>query len=118
MSTPLSSSTKLGVMLESGRLRGSMRFGNAAAQPKGVRHIGPQAEIVHFVVEQHARAAWNDSGTEQQIDRDRCRNAITFAVHNRQMRRVVAFDAVVSTDSSASLRVACVRSMSAARLRA
>src|ERR1700712_315038 len=74
-STPFSSSTKVGVMLESGLLPGSMRL---AAQPKRIRQVGPQCEIVHLIVEQHPGPVGDDSRTEKQIDRDGRRDAIAL----------------------------------------
>ena len=84
--TPSGFSTNVGVMLESGRLPGAIAFASAPSEPKAVRHARLGREIVHLVVQHHARARNHQARAKEKVDGQRAGDTIALGIEHRKVR--------------------------------
>jgi hypothetical protein len=70
-------------------LAGRDRICIGAEEAKPIRYAWLGGEVVHLVVEHHADAWNHQSRAEEEIDRERARDAIAFGVDHREMRRLL-----------------------------
>ena len=103
-----SSNTKVGLMLDSGRLPGRGRVGSF---PDEAERIGSfEIEVVHLVVEQHARARHDQARSEGHVDGLRQRDRHAVLVDHREVGGVRAFvqrRIVGEGESASALRDPC-----------